>query len=445
MKRSLSLLLIFALLFGFAACKGKTPDQTPEDAAPASDVPGIAADTAVGDRVGFGTWDGKPLTWTAVGKGVGTVLLLCDNVLARMAFAPEDKNNAPWKDSDVRAWLNGAFYDEAFSDGEKALIAETNIKTDVFDFDAFRTESEYTDDKVFLLSGVEFAKYVVPAGDVRFGIPTQKLIDDGVYMADVEGSETVKQACSWILRDDGEQETYNVMDVYGYDGTVSLYGNQKTNTCGIRPAMWAYTDKDLADGWKAGTAALPADPALDAALAALRVGDTVEFGTGVLRDLNAGGQKVVWRVLDETDDAWLLYSEKLIGAYNFGPPDDETVTWATSDVRAFLNGDEYLNGLFTPWERAKIKRSHISTCGGSPGWNVDPGPETDDDLFLLDREEMEEYFPNEADRVLPEQTYWLRSPDFVPGNFTYVNEAGGFSTNDAPHYCGLRVAMWVMK
>ena len=443
MKRILAILLALTVLMSFAACKGNEGKPGTDDDTPAA--AGVSADTAVGDKVSLGKLDGKPLAWTAIAKGVGTVLLLSDQVIARMPFAPEEKNNARWKDSDARVWLNGEFYNDAFSDAEKALIAETSNRTDVFNFDEFRTESEYTDDKVFLLSGIEFAKYVVKAGDLRFGIPTQKLIDDGVYMADVEGSETVKQACSWILRDDGEQETYNTMDVYGFDGTVSLYGNQKTNRSGIRPAMWVYTDKALADGWKAGTATLPADPALDAAIAALHVGDTVEFGMGVMRDLNLGGQKVVWRVLDETDDALLLYSEKLLGAYNFGQPDDETVTWATSDVRAFLNGDEFLNGMFTPWERAKIKRSHVVTCGGTPGWNVDPGPETDDDLFLLDREEMEKYFPNEADRVLPEQTYWLRSPDFTPGNFTYVNEAGGFSTNDAPHYCGLRVAMWVMK
>lgn len=443
MKKILALLLALTVLLSFAACKGGEGKPGADDDTPAA--AGVSADTAVGDKVSLGKLDGKPLAWTAIAKGVGTVLLLSDNVLARMPFAPEEKNNARWKDSDARAWLNGEFYDSTFSDDEKALIAETNNRTDVFNFDEFRTESEYTDDKVFLLSGIEFAKYVVTAGDLRFGIPTKKLIDDGVYMAEVEGSETVKQACGWILRDDGEQETYTTMEVYGFDGTVSLYGNQKTNVSGIRPAMWVYTDKALADGWKAGTATLPADPALDAAIAALHVGDTVEIGMGVMRDLNLGGQKVVWRVLDETDDAFLLYSEKLLGAGRFGPAEDTTVTWATSEARAFLNGDEYLNGMFTPWERAKIKRSHVVTCGATNGWQVDPGPETDDDLFLLDREEMEKYFPNEADRVLSEQTYWLRSPDFTPGNFTYVNEAGGFSINDAPHYAGLRVAMWILK
>ena len=444
MKKLLALLLALTLLLSFSACKGGEKPQGSNDK-PGPSAPGISAETRVGDKVALGRLNGETLTWTAIAQGVGSVLLLSDNVLARMAFAPEDKNNARWKDSAVRAWLNGEFYDGAFTDDEKALIAETKIKTDVFDFDTYTTLSEVTDDKVFLLSGVEFAKYVVTVGDLRFGIPTKAVLDDGVYMADVEGSDTVKQACSWILRDDGEQESYNTPDVYGYDGTVSLYGNSKTNTSGIRPAMWVTTDKALADGWKTGSVDLPADPALEETLSSLHVGDTVDFGMGVMRDLNLGGQKVTWRVLDETDDAWLFYSEKLIGANRFGPADDTTVTWATSEVRAFLNGDEYLTGLFTPWELAKIRLSHISTCGGTAGWDVDPGPETDDRLFLLDREEMEKYFPNEADRVLPEQTYWLRSPDFVPGNFSYVNEVGGFSTNDAGHYCGLRVAMWVTK
>lgn len=446
MKKWIALLLALTVLLSFTACFGGGAPRDNEDKTdPAPGVSGVSADTAVGDKVSVGTLDGEKLTWTAITKGVGTVLLLSDKVLARKAFNAEGNFVGKWKDSEIRKWLNGEFFDGVFTDDEKALIAETNIKTDVFDFDNYRTVSEYTDDRVFLLSGVEFSKYVLAIKDLSFGVPTKALLDDGIYMADVEGSDTVKQACGWILRDDGEQESGNTMDVYGYDGSVSLYGNNKTDPGGIRPAMWVYTDKALADGWKAGTAVLPADPVLDAKLSALHVGDTVEFGTAVLRDLNLGGQKVTWKVLDETDDAWLLFSEKLIGAYNFGKADDETVTWATSDVRAFLNGDEYLDGLFTPWERAKIKRSHIVTCGGTDGWDVDPGPETDDDLFLLDREEIEKYFPNEEDRVLPEQTYWLRSPDFVRGNFSYVNEVGGISTNDAAHYAGLRVAVWVLK
>ncbi|MBQ6066049.1 MAG: hypothetical protein IJK89_04430 [Clostridia bacterium] len=448
MEKRIALILALVMVLSLAACGGsggKSGNEGGGEEEGSAVGAGVSADTAVGDKITMGKLDGEALTWTAAGKGVGTILLVSDKVLMRRAFTGEDNNSATWKDSEIRAYLNGEFLDSVFTEEEKALIAPTELLTVAFDFDAYQNVNEYTTDSVFLLSGSEYARYVTPIKDFKFGIPTQALLDDNVYMADVEGSDTVTQACGWILRDNGSQEVYTVMDVYGFDGTVSTYGSDKTSKGGIRPAMWVYTDKALADGWKAGTASLPADEALDAKLAGLSVGSSVTFGTGVYADPNKGAMEIGWKVLDETEDAWLLYSDELLGAYRFGEEDDETLTWAASEARAYLNGDEYINDLFNPWEREKIRLSHITTCGGSDSWDVDPGPETDDYLFLLDREEMEKYYPNEADRVIADAIYWLRSPDFVRGWFSCVNEAGTIRENTAGHYYGLRVAMWVSK
>ena len=442
MKKRIALLLALIMVLSLAACGGSGSKGGSENV-PAGK--GVTADTAVGDNVTMGKLDGEALTWTAAGKGVGTVLLISDKVLMRREFTGEDNNSATWKDSAIRAYLNGEFLDSVFAEEEKALIAPTELCTVTFDFDAYQNVNEYTTDSVFLLSGSEYARYVMTIKDFKFGIPTQALLDDGVYLSDVEGSDTVTQACSWILRDNGAQEVYNIMEVSGYDGAASTYGTSKTNNCGIRPAMWVYTDKALAEGWEAGTAALPADEALDAKLAGLTVGGSVTFGTAVYADPSRGAEEIGWKVLDETEDAWLLYSDSLLGAYRFGEENDEALTWAASEARAYINSDEFINGFFNPWEREKIRLSHITTCGGSGSWDVDPGPETDDYLFLLDREEMEKYYPSEADRVITDSIYWLRSPDFVRGWFSCVNEAGTIRENTAGNYYGLRIAMWVSK
>lgn len=437
MKRYFALVLAVVMVFALASC-GSSGGRKGA---------GVTANTAVGDSVTMGGYNGEDLTWTAAAKGVGTVLLVSDKVFERKAFNEEPKRAESWKDSSLREWLGGEFFDTAFTDGEKALIATTSVKTSVFDFDSYTTSYEYSDDTVFLLSAEEFAKYVAPLGDFRYGVPTQAMLDGGIYMADVEGSETVKQACGWRLRDDGEQEHYNTMDVYGYDGSVSLYGNDKTNSGGVRPALWAYTDKELAEGWKAGAVGIPANEELDSKLASLSVGSTVEFGTLRFRDPSQGAKAVEWKVLDETDDAWLLYSAGLIGSYSFSDRDHEDeVKWATSPIREYINGDEFMDELFDPWERSKIKLTHVTTCGASEGWTVDPGPETDDHLFLLDREEILKYMPNDEDRLVPEQdSYWLRSPDFTERYFNCVNYLGAINETDAPSNLGLRIAMWVSK
>ncbi len=429
----------------FAACGKGGSDGKSDDNKPGADAGADLATAAVGDNVTMGKIDGEKITWTAVAKGVGTLLLVSDKVIARRPFNNDEHNFNSWKDSDIRTYLNGEFFDTVFSEAERAQIATAELKTEVFDFDSYSTNTETSEDKVFLLSCSEFARYVMAIKDFNWGVPTETVLNDKIYMAET-GSDTVKTACGWALRDDGEQIHSNCLEVASYDGNVSYYGNDKPNKQGIRPAVWAYTDKDLAEGWKAGTADLPADETLNAKIAGLRTGDTVSFGSTTLRDTSKGPVEVTWNVLDETEDALLLFADQLMGAYRFSPAGDESVTWATSEVREYINGDDFINEYFNPWERGKILLSHISTCGGSaPQWEVDPGPETDDYLFLLDREEVEKYFPNEADRAIPEYIWWLRSPDFVQGWFNCVNEAGTIRENEAYTSYGLRPAMWIAK
>ena len=295
MKKRIALLLALVMVLSLAACGGSGGKGGKEGGGEENGSAvgaGVSAETAVGDKITMGKLDGEALTWTAAGKGVGTVLLVSDKVLMRRAFTGEDNNSATWKDSELRAYLNGEFLDSVFTEEEKALIAPAELRTVTFDFDAYQNVIETTTDSVFLLSGSEYARYVMPIKDFKYGIPTQALVDDGVYLSDVEGSDTVTQACSWILRDNGAQEVYNIMEVSGYDGAASTYGTSKTNNSGVRPAVWAYTDKALADGWKAGTAALPADEALDAKLAGLTVGGSVTFGTAVYADPSRGAAAV---------------------------------------------------------------------------------------------------------------------------------------------------------
>ncbi|MBQ6569345.1 MAG: hypothetical protein IJL87_03725 [Clostridia bacterium] len=434
MKKIFALILILALIFSLASCGGSGKND-------------VKKDIAVGDKMTMGSFGGEKITWTAVCKGVGKVLLMSDKVIMRRVFNQEgDSFRATWKDSEIRAYLNGEFIDEAFSDKEKELLVPTSLRTVVFDADSYQLVNDYTEDRVFLLSAREAALYVMPIKDYNYGVPAKAALDDNIYMAEVTNSETVTEACGWALRDDGDTGSTNCKEIEGFDGMLSAYGNEKYYKQGIRPAMWVYTDKALARGWAEGTAAIPADSALDSKIAAMKVGDTVSFGTATLGGSNFGSTEVTWKVLDETDDAFLLYSEKLLGTHRFGESDDESVTWATSIVRAYINGDEFINDFFNPWERSKIRLSHISTCGSSPNWKVDPGPETDDYLFLLDREEIIKYFPNEADRIIAEDIpYWLRSPDFVPGWFNCINEAGTIKENEAYVNYGLRVAMWISK
>ena len=436
MKKTVALLLALLLTLSLAACGGNGNK---------TEAPGVTADTKPGDHIVMGKLDGEALHWTAVGAGVGTVLLVADNVIAYRAYNEEGNRLAAWKNSSVRAYLNGEFLNEVFTDVEREIIALTQTETAAFDDNTYETVTETAEDSVFLLSFREAARYISPLEGFRFGIPTQAAAEARIRMADVSESDTVTKACSWALRDDGETFPQNCMTIEGYSGKLSAIGETKTNPQGIRPAMWVYTDRALADGYKNGTAELPANEALDEKIASLKVGDTVDFGSATLHSAELICREVTWKVLDVTEDAVLIWSDVLLGYYKMGADEDENVRWANSEVRKYINSEDFINEYFDPWERAKIRTTHVVTCGSRPEWNIDGGEETDDKLFLLDREELNKYWPDEASRGFEDDVYWLRSPDYTGGWFSCVIASGSLSQNAASHYYGLRVAMWIEK
>lgn len=82
--------------------------------------------------VTLGTWDGKPIQWIVLKENkLGSVVISKDG-LFQSRF---DYNNRDWSDSDIRAYLNGKFFQQAFRAEEQKRIINTIIdgkKTDIF-------------------------------------------------------------------------------------------------------------------------------------------------------------------------------------------------------------------------------------------------------------------------------------------------------------------------
>ena len=68
--------------------------------------------------------------------------------------------NTTWEKSSIRSWLNNSFYNNAFTDDEKRLILETDIKPEKDTiYDTYGDLGNATQDHVFLLSRNEMNKY----------------------------------------------------------------------------------------------------------------------------------------------------------------------------------------------------------------------------------------------------------------------------------------------
>ena len=185
----------------------------------------------------------------------------------------------------------------------------------------------------------------------------------------------------------------------------------------------------------------------------LSVGDTIILGGrdvatafGTLNRLSA----LSWVVADVVDNRALLVMD---GAFPFDqirqPWQDEivavprgfhnahgSVTWETSDMRAFLNGAFY-ESVFREEEREWIIETEIIT-NDNPTHGT-PGATTRDRIFLLSVEEFNRFeallASGSDEYTQPEGWLWLRSPgnhaNFVAtvrdGNIVYTMANTGFT------------------
>ena len=117
------------------------------------------------DTVTFGTYEqdgdidnGKEnIEWLVLDKNDGEYLLLSKFVLDYHPFHNNKLEGVSmsWNNSDIRLWANSDFIDAAFSEEEKKQILQSSVENTINDYYNLRS----TEDKVFLLSIDEIAKY----------------------------------------------------------------------------------------------------------------------------------------------------------------------------------------------------------------------------------------------------------------------------------------------
>lgn len=82
--------------------------------------------------VTLGTWDGKPIQWIVLKESKLGSIVISKDCLFKMPF---DANGNAKSDSDIRAYLNREFFQQAFRAEERKRIINTIIdgkKTDIF-------------------------------------------------------------------------------------------------------------------------------------------------------------------------------------------------------------------------------------------------------------------------------------------------------------------------
>ena len=157
-----------------------------------------------------------------------TALVITDKVIDRVRYN-ESYTSVIWEDCTLRQWLNGTFYNQAFSFDEKAHIRTSTISNP--DNPTYGTRGgNATTDKVFCLSIGEAWQFFSD-DDGRTAEPTAHAKNREVFMSDENGCAV------WWLRSPGD-DRYSAAAV-NTDGNVAENGWCVDDTkSGVRPALY---------------------------------------------------------------------------------------------------------------------------------------------------------------------------------------------------------------
>ena len=204
----------------------------------------ITSKTKVGKTVTFGlyeqdanTRDGKEaIEWIVLDNSDGYVTLISKYALDTMAYANK-LDSTTWETSAVRSWLNGTFYNTAFSPNEKEQIAYTYLPTNS-NYSYGTSGGNATCDYVYLQS-IEEAEYYFSSDSKRICYPTDFALSQGAYL-------TEDGACCWWLRSPGyTSSTAAVTDgagavgsnVFDSEARCYSYGNVNLTDFCVRPVI----------------------------------------------------------------------------------------------------------------------------------------------------------------------------------------------------------------
>lgn len=184
----------------------------------------------VGDSFQFGEYEQdkngdfkSPIEWKILKKEKDRILMISKYALDVKPYNTTAAN-VTWEDCSLRKWLNGTFFESAFSQDEQGLIEVTSI--------------ESSQDKVFLLSRTEAQSY--------FKTDEERKTKNTEYTVEKCGDEYYANRCFWWLRSQTDESGWsgNAADIVVGSGRLCKYQStpymsrvDAPNTS-VRPAIW---------------------------------------------------------------------------------------------------------------------------------------------------------------------------------------------------------------
>ena len=153
--------------------------------------------------------DNTPIEWLILARDEQKILIVSKYGLDAQPYN-KDYTSVTWETCTLRKWLNGTFYNKAFSSAEQAAILTTNVDNSKSQcYSGWNTSGgNNTEDKVFLLSYAEANKYFGVTHDTTSNTksrvaPTAYAIAQGAYTYYSNKTADGTDAGRWWLRSHG--------------------------------------------------------------------------------------------------------------------------------------------------------------------------------------------------------------------------------------------------
>ena len=213
------------------------------------------AQFTVGNYVTFGEYpqttageDMTPIEWLVLARNGNKALLISRYGLDAQPYN-KDHTSVTWETCTLRTWLNGTFYNKAFSSAEQAAILTTNVDNSKNQcYSGWSTSSgNNTQDKVFLLSYAEANKYFGVTYDNSSNTksrvaPTAYAIAQGAWTSSSNKTTDSTYAGWWWLRSPGTYQDYAAI-VY-FVGSLD-FNYVDSDSGSVRPALWVNLESKI--------------------------------------------------------------------------------------------------------------------------------------------------------------------------------------------------------
>lgn len=227
----------------------KDDEVTPEMEETSTDEEALLT-AKVGESVVFGAYEqdgdtaneAEAIEWRVLEVKDGKALLLSRYGLEAMPYNATEEAMT-WENCTLRKWLNGEFYETAFSEEEKANIVLTKLENK--DNEEYGIEGgNDTEDKVFLLSVDEAKKYFAADTVVEDGrnYNTERAAKPSAYAASkpltiVTNGSWYDGSSPYWLRSPGVLN--HIAAVVDYNGEIYAFGHGVGEPKDmVRPAVW---------------------------------------------------------------------------------------------------------------------------------------------------------------------------------------------------------------